>query len=79
MTDISKRILSVLLVAVLTNIGIKLCEFHQCHHMRLNRAINAKVDTLMVRDTITLLKPISVTKRVVERELVPVTDTIYVE
>ena len=78
MTDTSKRILSALLCAVLTNIGIKLCELYERNRMRPNEAINAKVDTLIVRDTITLLKPISVTKRVVERELVPATDTIYV-
>ena len=78
MTDTSKRILSAVLCAVLTNIGIKLCELYERNRMRPNEAINAKVETLIVRDTITLLKPISVTKRVVERELVPATDTIYV-
>lgn len=78
MTDKSKRILLVLLVAVSTIIGFWLGRLYQCHHMRLNWAINAKIDTLIARDTITLLKPISVTKRVVERELVRVTDTIDV-
>ena len=78
MIDQSKRILLLLLVAVLSLIGFWLGGLHQCHRMRPNEAINAKVDTLIVRDTITLLKPISVTKRVVERELVRVTDTIDV-
>ena len=78
MTDKSKRILLLLLVAVSTLIGFRLGGLHQCHRMRPNGAINAKVDTLIVRDTITFLKPISVTKRVVERELVRVTDTIDV-
>lgn len=78
MIDQSKRILLLLLVAVLSLIGFWLGGLHQCHRMRPNEAINAKLDTLIVRDTITLLKPISVTKRVVERELVRVTDTIDV-
>lgn len=38
--------------------------------------IKTKVDTLFVYDTITLTEPVSVEKRVVERQLVPVVDTL---
>ena len=40
--------------------------------------IKEKVDTLVIRDTITQIQPISVEKRVVEKELVKITDTLSI-
>lgn len=37
-----------------------------------------KVDTLYIRDTITQIKPVSVTKKVIDSVLVPVVDTLRV-
>lgn len=40
--------------------------------------INVKVDTLFIRDTITISEPISVEKRIIEKQLVRVTDTLNI-
>lgn len=40
--------------------------------------IKTKVDTLVVYDTITQIQPISVEKRVVERQLVQISDTLRI-
>lgn len=47
------------------------------HHLFLpTEPIKEKVDTLFIRDTMTLYEPLFVEKKVVERQLVPVTDTL---
>ena len=38
-----------------------------------------RVDTLFIRDTIKVTEPVSVTRRVVDSVLVPVTDTLYLK
>ena len=40
--------------------------------------IKTKVDTLVIRDTITQIQPISVERRVVETQLVPVIDSVTI-
>lgn len=47
-----------------------------CHRKLPTEPIKTKVDTLVIRDTITQIQPVSVEKRVIYKQLVMVTDTL---
>lgn len=69
------KVISCILIAAAFAGGFALAR--RCSPNPPHGPISPKVDTLIVRDTFVQTTPIYVTKRVVEKVLVPVTDTLH--
>lgn len=68
--------ISLLLVSIFLAFGIGFLCGQKHPLFSPTEPIKSKVDTLFIRDTITQIQPISVEKRVIEKQLVKVTDTL---
>lgn len=50
----------------------------RCQQNKPVESIKERVDTLVIRDTITQIQPISIEKKVVDKQLVKITDTLSI-
>lgn len=64
-------------MGIVTAVLIGLIIGRRCHTNAPGGDIAPRVDTLVIRDTITITKAVYITKRVVDKEFVPVRDTLW--